>query len=392
MMFADRGLRVVIYDIDAEAVQTVMSGRLPFKEAGADGWLPGVLESGCLQATTSPTILGDAEAIVVAVGTPVDEYLNPSPRFVLRTIAACTPFFRDGQLLVLRSTLYPGVSAQVESLVGDLGLDIDVSFCPERIAEGQALQELPALPQIISGRTARAQARARELFARLTPELVELESEEAEFGKLMCNAWRYITFAAANQFYMMANDHGLDYERIRTAIAWNYPRAAGLPRAGFAAGPCLFNDTMQLASYDDNAFALGHASAIVNEGLPRYIVNKIDSMYNIEEMNVGILGMSFKANSDDVRSSLSYKLKKILELRAKRVICTDPHIRDDDQLVPVEAVLEHADLLVVAAAHAEYRCLDTDLPVIEVGKAVTAVCTHASAATPEIAVLRKGRA
>jgi UDP-N-acetyl-D-mannosaminuronic acid dehydrogenase len=149
-------------------------------------------------------------------------------------------------------------------------------------------------------------------------------------------------------------------------LAVDYPRAADMPGAGFAAGPCLFKDTMQLAAFSDNSFVLGHAAMLVNEGLPLYLVTHLEKEHDLSSMTVGILGMAFKGESDDIRSSLSYKLKRILEFRAGAVLCTDPYVVVDDSLVPLERVLAESDLLVVAAPHAAYRDLETDLPVADV--------------------------
>ena len=164
--------------------------------------------------------------------------------------------------------------------------------------------------------TDRAIERATKLFRNLTSQVVPLLPEEAELAKLFTNTWRYIRFAIANQLFMIANDDGLDFERIRQAMAYDYPRAADLPRAGFAAGPCLFKDTMQLAAFNDNNFVLGTASMTINEGLPLYLVHRIEQHSDLATMTVGILGMAFKAESDDNRSSLSYKLKRILRFKA----------------------------------------------------------------------------
>ena len=120
---------------------------------------------------------------------------------------------------MLRSTVYPGVTRRVEKLFADAGVTVDVAFCPERIAEGKAMEELFTLPQIVSGRTPAVRERAAKLFGHLTDSIVELEPEEAELAKLFTNTWRYIKFAAANQFYVMANDHGLDFDAIRKALA-----------------------------------------------------------------------------------------------------------------------------------------------------------------------------
>jgi len=364
LAMADRGLSVALYDLNQDAVDLVSAGRLPFNEPGASEVLARVLGRN-LMATTDPSVIGSAECLVVVVGTPIDEHLCPDPGAVSQAIEALADHLVDGQLLVLRSTIFPGVTALVERVVARLGRNIDVAFCPERIAEGRAMTELYDLPQIVSGRTDDAVGRAEKLFRNLTGEVVRLLPEEAELAKLFTNTWRYIKFAIANQCYMIANDFGVDFERIRTAVVHDYPRAADFPRAGFAAGPCLLKDTMQLAALNKNNFVLGHAAMVVNEGLPLYVTARMDDEFDLSEMTVGILGMSFKAESDDIRSSLSFKLKKILGFKAKRVICTDPYVQHDD-LLPLEEVLEQADILVIATPHACYAELPDDRPIIDI--------------------------
>jgi UDP-N-acetyl-D-mannosaminuronic acid dehydrogenase len=363
---ADSGASVVVYDVNAQTVASVNAARMPFSEPGAQPKLEAAVSAGQLVASTDPSVVGQAENVIVVIGTPVDEHLNPDPRAIPDALGTCSPFFRDGQLLVLRSTVYPGVTALVEKLVSDLGHDIDVAFCPERIAEHKAMEELYTLPQIVSSRSTRGRARASTLFGRLTGTIIDLEPEEAELAKLFTNTWRYIKFATANQFFMMANDRGLDFERIRKGLMTDYPRAKDMPGPGFAAGPCLFKDAMQLAAFNDNNFALGHAAMLVNEGLPLYLVTQMEKKYDLSKMTVGILGMAFKADSDDVRSSLSYKLRRVLDFRAKDVLTTDPHVTTDSRIVPLEKVLAESDLLVVATPHTAYRGIETDLPVVDV--------------------------
>ena len=265
--FAGTGLRTVAFDTSDEAVASVNRGEMPFDEPGAPARLTEALAAGRFGASSDPATLCDAEHLIVVIGTPVDEHLNPDPGAVTGALERLAPHLRDGQVIVLRSTVYPGVTRLVEQLVDRLGLQIDVAFCPERIAEGKAMEELFSLPQIVSARTPEVRERAAALFRHLTDTIVELEPEEAELAKLFTNTWRYIKFAAANQFYMMANDHGLDFDVIPQALAFDYPRAADMPGAGFAAGPCLFKDTMQLAAFTDNSFVLGHSAMLVNEGL-----------------------------------------------------------------------------------------------------------------------------
>jgi len=363
---ADRGALVLIYDVNQQAVDLVNQAVLPFDEPGAEDKLKQAITTGNLRATADPAVVGQAENVIVVIGTPVDEHLNPDPQAIPRALDGPAQYFRDGQLIVLRSTVFPGVTQLVERMLTDRGLKVDVAFCPERIAEGKAMTELYSLPQIVSGRDETARRRAAELFGRLTYSIVEMEPEEAELAKLFTNTWRYIKFAAVNQFYMIADSRGLDFERIRAGLAQDYPRAADMPGAGFAAGPCLFKDTMQLAAFNDNNFALGHAAMLVNEGLPLYVVSQLDASYDLANSTVGILGASFKACSDDIRSSLAYKLKRILGFKAKSVLMTDPYVTVDPDLVPLQQVLDEADVLIVATPHPEYAGIVTAKPVADV--------------------------
>jgi UDP-N-acetyl-D-mannosaminuronic acid dehydrogenase len=365
---ADRGSRTVVYDINEATVQTISRGELPFSEPGAAPILKKALDDNMLSASTDAAVVASARNVVVVIGTPVDEHLNPDPNAIPKALLGSSSYFRDGQLLILRSTVYPGVTALVERTIAELDLDIQVAFCPERIAEHKAMDELFSLPQIVSSHSEEGRQRAAELFSTLTDEIVHLEPEEAELAKLFTNTWRYIKFAAANQFYMMANDRGLDFERIRKGLTQNYPRAQDMPGAGFAAGPCLFKDTMQLAAFSDNKFSLGHSAMLVNEGLPLYVVTQLEKSYDLPNLTVGILGMAFKAGSDDIRSSLSYKLRRVLKFKAKAVLSTDPYVSEetDDTLLPMDAVLQKADVLVIATPHAEYRDLRTEKPVVDI--------------------------
>jgi UDP-N-acetyl-D-mannosaminuronic acid dehydrogenase len=364
--FASRGARVGIFDTNEASVALVNAATLPFAEPGAGPVLERVIAGGLLQASSDPAMVSTGEHVVVVVGTPVGENLEPDQSAVPNALAGCADHLSAGQILILRSTVYPGVTARVEKLVAGLGIEMDVAFCPERIAEGKAMTELFELPQIVSSRTPSGLERASKLFSLLTSSLVPMTPEEAELAKLFTNVWRYIKFATANQLYMMANDRGLDFERIRQGLATDYPRAADMPGAGFAAGPCLFKDTMQLAAYNNNNFALGHTAMAINEGLPLYLVARLEQRFDLGSMTVGVLGMAFKGGSDDVRSSLSYKLKRLLAFKADSVLCTDPYVTTDPDLLPLSDVLDRADLLIIAAPHPEYTGLETTKPVADI--------------------------
>jgi UDP-N-acetyl-D-mannosaminuronic acid dehydrogenase len=366
LVLADSGFEAVSLDISAQTVETINSGVMPFAEAGAQDLLTKTLTNKSFHATTDHRVIETADVVIIVIGTPVDEHLNPDPNAVVNAFAACMPYMNSAQLVVLRSTVFPGVTERVKNLLAESNLFPDVTFCPERILEGHALEELRELPQIIGATNEMAAARASELFAKLGVKTIVISPDEAELAKLFTNVWRYIKFAAANQFWLMSNEAGLDFSRIRDAITYDYPRASDLPNAGFAAGPCLFKDTMQLAAFSNNNFALGHSAMLVNEGIPLYVVSKIEEKYDLSRLKVGILGAAFKGESDDIRSSLSYKLKKILEFKAQKVFMTDPHVSIDPNLIPLEEIIRNSDILVLAAPHNAYRQLVTEKPIIDI--------------------------
>jgi len=305
-----------------------------------------------------PAVISESENLVITIGTPIDDHLNPrfEPLFELFTDLA--PLLRSGRTVVLRSTVYPGTTAYVAQHLERRGRVADVAFCPERIAEGHALEELHTLPQIVGADTQVAGDRAEALFGRLAKKTIRTTSKEAELAKLFTNTWRYMKFAVANQFFMIADQAGVDYSNVLNAIRTDYPRAADLPAPGFAAGPCLFKDTMQLAAFTADHFPLGQAAMQVNEGLPAYIVSALERRYDgLQGKTIGILGMAFKAESDDSRASLSYKLRKLLAWAGATVVCTDPYVRDD-RLTTLDCVLQDSEILVLGVPHKAYKGLN----------------------------------
>ena len=357
LAFARAGLRVGIFDISQAALDQIGAGEMPFKETGADELLPEILATGRLEMSTDAAMLNRTTQIVVVIGTPVDEFLGPSMTVFEQAVEQIAPHLRDGTLVVLRSTVYPGTTAYVAQHLERRGRAADVAFCPERIAEGHALEELLTLPQIVGADTATAGDRAEALFRRLAAKTIRTTSKEAELAKLFTNTWRYMKFAIANEFFMIADQAGVNYTNVLDAIRTDYPRAADLPAPGFAAGPCLFKDTMQLAAFTTDHFPLGQAAMQVNEGLPAYIVSALERRYGgLTDKTVGILGMAFKAESDDLRASLSYKLRKLLTWAGARVICTDPYVKDE-RLTTLDCVLEESEILVLGVPHKAYRGL-----------------------------------
>ncbi|MFV0493659.1 nucleotide sugar dehydrogenase [Mycobacterium sp.] len=356
LVLADEGYAVDILDTNSAALRTIMAGNMPFIENGAEELLRRLLPTGRISASTDSLIVGNADIVICVVGTPVDEFLTPQAHTFFRIINEISPYFRDGQTLVLRSTVYPGLTQRVHDMFQERGIGVHVTFCPERIAQGHSIRELRQIPQIISGFDAKGLEVVSNLFSRITSEIIEVEPQEAELAKLFCNSYRYIQFAVANQFYLLSREAGLDFNRVHHAATYQNGRVDSLPRAGLAAGPCLLKDTMQLAAFSNNNFMLGHSAMLINEGQPQFIVNMLKRRVDLRDKIVGILGMTFKADCDDTRDSLSFKLRHLLMLEAKEVIRHDPFLEGTDYY-PLNTVLERADVIVVGVPHSEYRGL-----------------------------------
>ncbi len=367
LAFADAGMTVNVNDLNEAALSSLRSGKLPFIEYGAAPLLAKALADNRLIFTSSPSAIGGSGPVIVTIGTPVDEFLNPVQSAVQRCIDDLLPHLSDEQLIVLRSTVYPGTTSWLSDYLKRLGRKNKVAFCPERVVQGYGIKELREMPQIVSGTTPDAEREAVELFRRIAPELVTVTPIEAELAKLFNNAYRYIEFAATNQFYMIAKSAGADYQAIMRAMKHNYPRARTLPGPGFAAGPCLFKDTMQLAAFARNQFGLGHAAMQVNEGLVLQLVDDLQRAYSISTMAVGLLGMAFKAEIDDTRASLSYKLKHALQMCAREVLTTDPFVTSDPAILPLDQVVERSDILILCTPHSAYAGADLKgKPVVDV--------------------------
>lgn len=367
LSFVEVGLNVLIFDINEKVLQTITSGRLPHLEHGAQPLLDRALESGRLHASSRFGDIPSTGAVIITIGTPVDEFQNPVHRVIRQCVDGLMDRLGEDQLIILRSTVYPGTTGWLDAYLKNAGKKVRLAFCPERVAQGHSIRELREVPHIIGGVTPEAADEAAALFAKLNDKLVYLSPLEAEFAKLFTNAYRYIHFAITNEFFMIADEAGLDYRKILDGLTQDYPRAEYMARPGYAAGPCLYKDTAQLSAFAKNRFSLGTAAIQVNEGLVLHTIEYMRKRFELPKMTVGLLGMAFKADIDDIRSSLSYKMRKAITLHAKEVIATDPLVKSDPTLLPVAEVVERSDVLVMCTPHSEYKTLDAKgKPVVDV--------------------------
>ena len=357
IVFANKGFDVLAYDKNISPLNIAKKGKMPFMEKNGNIELKKALKKKLNFSNKIEKFIGQS-TIIITVGTPVDEFINPDLSQIKNCIDEILPIIKTGQLIILRSTVSPGTTEWLANYLEKKKKKCDIAFCHERVVQGNTFLEIEKLPQIIAGSSQKATLRATKIFKKISKKIITCQLKEAEFSKLYSNAFRYIQFAIANEFYMLADNIGLDFKKIRKITIDGYPRADALPSAGFAAGPCLYKDTMQLVSFSHNNFHLGYNSMLINEGLVLYIANKLSKKFNLKNKVVGLLGMSFKAECDDTRSSLSYKLKNKLNSICKEVICSDPYVKNDNTLQPLTKVLKKSDIIIKCIPHKIYKNLN----------------------------------
>ena len=329
---------------------------MPFIEEGGEEMLKKVLKAGALGLTINPADLRGVPVIIMTIGTPIDEFHNPNFSLLTRCLDALLPYIGAKQTIILRSTVAPGTSEFLTRYFRKKKFKGGLAICPERVVQGKGIEEIRSLPQLISATSPEALKVARDLFAKIAPQVIEMTPLEAEFGKLICNAFRYLHFAVTNQIYMVCAHAGVDYIGLLDKMKRGYPRMSYIPGPGFVSGPCLMKDTMQLFASGRHCFPLGQTAMMINEGLPDFLLDQLRRETNLKGKKVGILGMAFKAESDDIRDALSYKLGKILRFEGAHVLYSDEFVKDPE-FITKEKLCREAEVIIVGVPHKAYAKL-----------------------------------
>ncbi len=321
-------------------------------------------------ASTDFSNIAKVQNIILTLGTPVDENMNPSLVQIDKALETARPYLKRGQLLILRSTVSPGTSQYVRSYLTELGFKVGtnfyLAFCPERIAEGRSLAELKVIPQIVGGIDRESTRIAADFFKNLNIEVNLADAISAELAKLFTNMYRYINFAIANEFMILAGNHHRDIYQIVDLVNKNYKRG-GLALPGLTGGPCLFKDGFFLIG--DVPFAdLIATSWKINESIPLFLIKKVRERTKLEGKKAVILGLAFKAEIDDIRESLAFKVKKALERERAKVFLHDPYVPGYQS--NLDEVLKGADLIFLATNHNFYKKMD----IASVRKLVSKTC------------------
>ena len=354
LALSSKGYNVALIDKNIKYIKKINQGIMPFVEEGCAKLLRKMIKKKKIFATNKLDITKKCKYIIVCLGTPVDNKFNPDLKNFINFFYNLRKHLNKNHIVIIRSSIYPGICNKVFNVIKNHCKNL--SYCPERIAQGKSLIELPKISQIVSGRSIKARMESGKIFRKVCKKIIYTKIIEAELIKLFSNAYRYINFSISNQFYMMCQNQGLDYYKIRNIMRDNYKRNTNVPTAGFTAGPCLLKDTMQLSSFYNHKFSLFDSVMSINEGLPRFVFKKLKEKYNLKKKTVGILGLSFKAENDDIRDSLSIKLLKYLKSKKIRTLQSDEYYKEKNN-IDKNTLVKKSDIIIIATPHKAYKKL-----------------------------------
>ena len=351
MLFANKRKKVILYDKDKNNVKKINNLQMPFMEEGGSKLLK--KNKNRIFATTDKRSLRDAKIIIVCIGTPVKNS-KPNLVFFFKMFREVKKYLNPNGLLVIRSSTYPGTCLKVQKFLGKKFKNI--SYCPERVVQGKSISELPKLPQIVSGISKKSINQSKALFKLICRKIIVTSILEAELIKLFSNAWRYINFSISNQFYTVCEKFGVNFKDLRKNMIEGYDRNKSIPKAGFAAGPCLYKDTAQLNAFLQNSFTLGIAATKINQGFPKFIYTKMKKKFKkkLKNKRIGILGVAFKPNIDDVRDSLSIDLYKFLIKKGLKTYISDEYVKMNE-IIDRNKLIKKSDIIILGVPHSFYK-------------------------------------
>ncbi len=365
-VFAVSGLKVYGVDIDEKKLDMIKKSQSPFHDPALQSTLEKANELGNLMVVSSfDEIKEKIDFIIFTVGTPNTIENEVDYTQLYSALDEVSNLDLKDKFIILRSTLPPKTTEEIvvpfleDKTSLKAGTDFGLAMCPERILEGHAIKEIYELPEIIGGVNQVSNQIASELFKIINQqkEMLYTSPAGAELAKLYANIYRYISFALSNEFAIWAERYGLDASELIRISNYNYSRS-NIPKPGFVGGPCLSKDG---AFLDNNTTFSSIVSTAwkLNESIPQHIINNIKKKVgNLFNKKITVLGLSFKAGSDDLRNSPSVKLVEILKSTGAQVFVHDPHVK---QTTPISEALKSPDVIILATNHTEFRDLKDEI-------------------------------
>ncbi len=353
--FSEKKYFVNIIDKNTQNLKLIQNGKSPFKENGIKKKLIQQLRSGRLTFSKELSSIKESKNIILCIGTPIKKNFKPDLKNFYDLIKNLGFYIRKNQNLIIRSSVPVGTNKKIIYMLKKNCPN--VAYCPERIVEGKSFEELPLIPQIIAGSNKIVIQDAIKIFKKITKKIIVCNILEAELSKVFSNLYRYINFAIPNEMYLMSQKFGVNFLKVRDIMMKDYPRNSGLPNAGFVGGPCLMKDTMQMSYLYGVKKSLANSAYQVNENLPNEIIRQIKSI-KLKNKNkvIGVLGITFKPNSDDLRGSLAINLIKKLKKNKLNYFFSDPNIQLKGNL-NLNSLIKKCNIIVIGSNHKQYKKL-----------------------------------
>lgn len=367
-MLATKGHQVLGVDVNEKTVETINSGRIHIIEPDLDILVRSAVNSGNLKASLMPE---EGDTFIIAVPTPFMEVEGnpkaPDVSYVEAATRAIVPVLRDGNLVILESTSPVGTTELIYQIIvaarPELTGKVHVAHCPERVLPGHILRELVDNDRIIGGMTKAATEQARTLYKSFCNGAILLtDSKTAELSKLVENSFRDVNIAFANELSMICDKLGLNvWETI--SLANRHPRVNILQPGPGVGGHCIAVDPWFVVAAAPQQARLIRTAREVNDSKPHWVIEKVKAKaVRFREPVIGCLGLTFKANIDDMRESPAFDIvKDLIGLNIGKIMPCDPNVRADKvgfPLFDLHQVIKEADILLLLVDHNEFKDID----------------------------------
>ena len=354
LSFSLKGFNVTLIDQNKKNIKSLNKKKMPFLEEGCEPILKKMVKKKRIFASNNFDFIKNSKFVIICVGTPINKNQKPELKKFAQLFYNLKKYLHKNQIIIIRSSVSLGTCKKVYNIIKNKCKNL--SYCPERIAQGKSIKELPKISQIVSAYTNYAKIQSGNLFKKISKKVIFASIKEAELIKLFSNAYRYINFSISNQFYMICEKENLNFFKIRRLMRDNYIRNENLPKAGFAAGPCLPKDTLQLSSQYNHKFKLFKSAYSINDGIPNFIINKISKIKKFKTKKIGVLGLAFKSGNDDIRDSLSIKLLKLLKSKGIKTFQSDEYYKNKNN-IDKKNLIKRSDIIIIATPHKQYKNL-----------------------------------
>ena len=372
-ILASRGLNVIGVDINVEAVEMINQGKVHIVEPDLDIVVRSAVQLNRLRAVTEPE---PADAFIIAVPTPVSEDHQPDTEYIRTAAMMIAPKLTKGALIILESTSPVGMTEQLAKWLAqarpDLNFpgeqdrtpDVNIAYCPERVLPGQVLQELVSNDRLIGGLTEQCSAKATALYETFVKgEFFPTTARTAEMAKLTENAYRDVNIAFANELSMICGNQDINvWEMIQ--LANRHPRVNILNPGPGVGGHCIAIDPWFIVSADPDNARLIRTAREVNDNKPDYVINKVKlAADRFKNPVIACLGLAFKADIDDLRSSPALQVvERLAELALGELLIVEPNVSElppslskNGTWAALESAVDQADIILLLVDHKQFK-------------------------------------